>query len=107
MKNGDILPLEFMARREDWTEGISLYLRQRTVGFGSVMAHPPVMETVEPGARALPMMTIDIQTAQNLMDELWQCGVRPTEGTGSAGAMAAVQAHLKDMQRLVFKEKAK
>lgn len=38
------------------------------------------------------------QDAQQLMDELWHVGLRPSEGTGSAGAMAATQAHLKDMQ---------
>jgi hypothetical protein len=33
------------------------------------------------------------------------CGLRPSEGTGSAGALAATERHLKDMQRLVFKDK--
>jgi hypothetical protein len=37
------------------------------------------------------------------MDSLWSCGLRPSEGTGSAGALAATQAHLKDMQTLTFK----
>ena len=40
------------------------------------------------------------ETAQQLMDSLWQCGLRPSEGTGSAGAMRAVENHLKDMQDL-------
>jgi hypothetical protein len=52
-----------------------------------------------------PMLHLDIHQAQQFMDELWSCGLRPTEGTGSAGAMAATQAHLKDLQRLVFKTK--
>lgn len=40
--------------------------------------------------------------AQALMDRLWKAGLRPTEGSGSAGALAAVQCHLADMQKLVF-----
>jgi hypothetical protein len=36
------------------------------------------------------------------MDELWHAGIRPTEGAGSAGAMAATQRHLEDMRTLVF-----
>lgn len=107
MRNGDILPLEFMARRENWSEGISLYLRQRTVGEGALAAQLLTMLPIASGMSIDPFLRIDIQTAQQLMDELWQCGLRPTEGTGSAGAMAAVQAHLSDMQRLVFKEKNK
>jgi hypothetical protein len=40
------------------------------------------------------------EAAQALMDRLWNCGIRPTEGAGSAGAMSAVQLHLEDMRRI-------
>lgn len=40
--------------------------------------------------------------AQTLMDQLWECGLRPTEGTGSAGALAAVERHLADMKKIAF-----
>lgn len=43
------------------------------------------------------------EAAQELMDSLWQCGLRPSEGAGSAGALAATQRHLDDMRALVFK----
>jgi len=49
-----------------------------------------------------PVVSMHATHAQELMDSLWQAGIRPTEGVGSAGAMAAVQEHLKDMRRLVF-----
>jgi hypothetical protein len=49
-----------------------------------------------------PVVSMNAAHAQELMDSLWEAGLRPTEGTGSAGAMAAVQEHLKDMRRLVF-----
>ncbi len=38
------------------------------------------------------------------MDDLWAAGLRPTEGTGSAGALRAVERHLEDMRRLVFEK---
>ncbi len=47
-------------------------------------------------------VSIDQVEAQQLMDDLWQCGIRPTEGSGSAGAMAAQTRHLEDMRKLVF-----
>jgi hypothetical protein len=50
-----------------------------------------------------PTLSMRQDEAQQLMDELWRVGLRPSEGTGSAGAMAAVQAHLADMRALVFK----
>lgn len=46
---------------------------------------------------------ITIEAAQTLMDDLWQAGLRPTEGAGSAGAMRATERHLEDMRKLVFK----
>lgn len=49
-----------------------------------------------------PTLELNTATAQSLMDALWQCGCRPTEGAGSAGAMAATQRHLDDMRAIVF-----
>jgi len=48
-----------------------------------------------------PLLRMTRDMAQELMDDLWQCGIRPTEGAGSAGSLAAVQAHLMDMRALV------
>lgn len=103
MRNGDILPIEVMARREDWSYGISIYLRQRTVGIGDSIAAPVTMVKREPDTLVVePMLRLEIHTAQQLMDELWQCGLRPTEGTGSAGSLKATENHLADMQRIAF-----
>ena len=54
-----------------------------------------------------PAMTLTNTEAQQLMDSLWDAGLRPSEGSGSAGAMLAVQEHLKDMRRLVFDNQVK
>lgn len=101
MKNGD-WTFDFMARREDWQEGVSLFAKQGAVGQTAALAQPLMFKVIEPGTRVEPFATLNIQSAQRLMDELWQCGLRPTEGAGSAGAMAATQRHLEDMRKLVF-----
>lgn len=49
-----------------------------------------------------PAFVLGQEEAQGLMDELWTAGIRPTEGAGTAGSMAAAQAHLADMRRIVF-----
>jgi len=61
----------------------------------------------DPAAQASPTFVLDKAAAQLLMDDLWNCGLRPSEGSGSAGALAATQRHLEDMRRLVFKEPQK
>ncbi|MDO8415509.1 MAG: hypothetical protein Q7S87_04790 [Agitococcus sp.] len=102
MINGDILPIEVMARRDEWNTGVSIYMRQRTVGEGCVVAAKVTFVPHESGTMIEPMMRLEIQQAQQLMDELWQCGLRPTERTGSAGSLAATERHLKDMQALAI-----
>lgn len=51
-------------------------------------------------------MVLKRDDLQSLMDELWNVGIRPTEGTGSAGSLAATERHLADMRALVFKTEA-
>lgn len=70
------------------------------------LAVPLVMRTlgiVDQATPQPPAFSLSLERAQELMDSLWSCGLRPSEGTGSAGALAATQAHLKDMQTLTFK----
>jgi hypothetical protein len=45
---------------------------------------------------------VNKEHAQQLMDDLWRCGLRPTEGHGSVGQLGAVKDHLRDMQALAF-----
>jgi hypothetical protein len=71
----------------------------------SVMIGRPLgFEKIDPtiASPEVPTFTLDLDTAQQLMDELWQVGLRPSEGTGSAGSLAATQKHLEDMRKLVF-----
>lgn len=49
-----------------------------------------------------PSMYISPPAAQLLMDDLWRAGLRPSEGSGSAGALRAVERHLDDMRQIAF-----
>jgi len=61
-------------------------------------------EPLDETALVQPLVTAYLHNehAQILMDDLWRCGLRPTEGRGSAGALAATEAHLEDMRSIVF-----
>jgi hypothetical protein len=51
-----------------------------------------------------PTLLLDSRhsAAQELMDRLWSCGIRPTQGSGSAGSLAATERHLADIRTLLF-----
>jgi len=48
-----------------------------------------------------PDFSISPETAQKLVDRLWEYGYRPSAAKGSAGQLDAVQQHLADMRKLV------
>lgn len=59
------------------------------------------IEVLAEDSAIYPFCSLSPEEAQILIDTLWDCGVRPTAGAGSAGAMLATQAHLGDMRKLV------
>ena len=60
------------------------------------------MKEKKEAERVDPTFLLTNDQAQTLMDDLWNCGIRPTEGTGSAGSLKATQDHLKDMRQIAF-----
>ena len=98
--------MKIFTRRELWNDGISVYMAiERHNDKRLDVADPLTFTLQEPGAVAAPAFRLALEDAQRLMDELWGCGLRPSEGAGSAGAMKAVQEHLSDLRKLVFKPK--
>ena len=75
--------------------------KKRLVGVLSFVPAPP------PGAACEATTVIDRSAAQKLRDELWNVGLRPTEGTGSAGSLRATEKQLQCMRQLVVGGKSK
>ena len=99
--------LKVAARRFDYDEEIKILVFERDefTGRKVAIAKPVEFELVETGNYIKGFdatLSIGNETAQCLMDDLWSCGIRPAEGAGSAGALAATEQHLADMKRLVF-----
>lgn len=92
--------LQIRAQSAPWLRAVQLLIRQ-----GEATAEPIVMKQRDPNLMLEPSLSLEPEAAQTLMDDLWNCGIRPTEGTGSAGALAATQRHLEDMRKLVFNER--
>lgn len=93
--------------------GISLFIDDIPM-YGNIdqqhmTALPIKMRIVEPSEiystdDSFAPITIRPEAAQKLIDDLWDCGLRPSEGTGSAGQLAAVQKHLADFRTILFKK---
>ncbi len=47
---------------------------------------------------------LSLEESQLLMDSLWQAGLRPAEGSGSTGQLAATVRHLEDMRAIAFEK---
>jgi len=95
------MTIEISARRERFNRGVSLYYANISES-GVRVAEPITLKEHKDCDYSPPMITLDDTAAQKLMDELWNCGLRPSEGSGSAGALLATQNHLKDMQSITF-----
>lgn len=66
------------------------------------VANNLMISEINPGEFHPPLTHLNMTHAQRLMDDLWACGLRPSEGTGSAGALAATQGHLTDLRKVLF-----
>ena len=92
------------AQREIWNNDIAVYISRRSYNRVLSIAQPLVfVETEDYTSYKAPAIRLQLEEAQLLIDELWNCGLRPSEGTGSAGSLAATERHLKDMQKIAFK----
>lgn len=97
------MTLIIRADKNAWQDKIELRLLQcadhgQIVGFVESLT----VRSVE-GDQYIPACTyINGAAAQQLMDDLWRGGIRPSEGSGSAGQLAATERHLADMKAIAF-----
>lgn len=103
--------MEIRAHREPWvcdTIAVRIALITNQDGIQSIaLAESLVLRTLTENDLSLVQpetMRLRPDEAQFFMDELWRVGIRPTEGAGSVGQLAATERHLEDLRKLVFKE---
>ena len=89
--------MQFYATNNVFADSIALYMRN-----GKLRATKVEFEEMEPGVVREPVMNLQPEEAQELMDQLYSCGIRPSKERGSAGQLDSVKYHLEDMRKLVF-----
>lgn len=76
---------------------------KRQDGTVSIMT-PVSFRDMMPGEQIeSPTVNMSNENAQELMDAMWEAGVRPSNGEGNVGQIGAMREHLEDMRRIVFK----
>ena len=81
--------------------GVNVYVgRNRDGGEIAEIAEDIIFKKHDMAITSNPLFSLSPTQSQALMDNLWDCGLRPSEGSGSAGAMKATQNHLEDMRKL-------
>jgi len=96
--------MKIRAFRQQWRgKGISIFIEEQ---FDKRLYLAKPIELAEYKGNVFaeldPTLEIMDHDAQQLMDDLWAAGLRPSEGTGSAGQLASVQKHLADMRAITF-----
>ena len=92
---------------QPWDRVVQFYIREVQNRDGIVCVYVAqrlefkLRTEEEEGTMMAPAFETSLEDAQRFMDELWRAGLRPTEGTGSAGSLAATEHHLADMRALV------
>ena len=100
---GDRSGVQILAERGIWESDIKLLIFETIEGVSKSVVEPLAFKkVVEQGTVIEPTVRLDDGAAQQLMNELWKIGVRPTNGEGSVGQIGATERHLEDMRRLVF-----
>lgn len=91
-------------------DGIKLYFRARTYP-DNALAYTSIPEPItfrnitkdeQLPYEQQPTIVITTESAQELMNQLWELNIRPVQAKGSIGQLDAVNKHLEDMRRLVF-----
>ena len=95
--------MEILFERNMLRQGVDFVLKDKSISgeicYGRIIMEP-VIECTTVDSSQIHFLTLD--KAQQLMDDLWQCGLRPAEGSGSAGSMKKIEDHLADMQKIAF-----
>jgi hypothetical protein len=88
---------EIRVMKSPWSFGVDVLIKQ-----GNNVVSDITFREYNGGEIVNPTFNLNTNNAQRLMDELWIAGFRPSEGSGSAGALKATEKHLEDMRSLVF-----
>lgn len=63
---------------------------------------PMTLQKIEEGFMSAPSISLSYDEAQELMNKLWESGLRPAEIANQERNLPATKYHLEDMRKIVF-----
>ena len=94
--------LKIRAQNGNWYDGVEIAILELKDNGTRSVATQILMEAKQEGVVTKPILTLTKEQAQLLFNDLWHCGLRPTDGSGNSGELGATKYHLEDMRKLVF-----
>lgn len=93
------------AHTEPWgRDVVDIRLVHRQTGCKTKVCKQIVFEEIDEGTFFGPSCRLCLDEAQELMDSLWNCGLRPTQSRSSIGQTEAIVKHLDDMRAIAFSQ---
>ncbi len=93
-----------IATRQLWKgDAIAFHLAEYSQGGTRKIATQFLVDDFPAGhLEPAPLFQLGPDEAQALIDQLWDCGLRPTQGKQSEGVIASQARHLEDMRAIAF-----
>ena len=95
--------LRVRAQSSPWWGGVEVAILGERLANGYIPCGEVIMRPISQGEEIPRALVLRNEEAQALMDDLWNSGIRPTEGAGTAGAMRAAERHIADLRAVAFK----
>jgi hypothetical protein len=93
---------EIYVQDQPWALNLGVWLVHRNEDGRKFIAPPVVFVQMEEGVQTAPSLTLDHEAAQDLMNRLWQMGIRPRDGEGTMAHVGAMKEHIADLRKVAF-----
>jgi len=93
------------AQKDVISDTIAIYVIEDING-DRFIGEPLTMRKLENDGRyIIPTFSVEDMPAQELMNALWECGIRPSQMRNSSSEIRAMTEHLADLRKIVFMDK--
>lgn len=91
-----------ISQRIDWADWAVFIYAKNQIGIVTLSPVEFTQHEGTPDDPPSPTLSLNKESLQNLADELWNAGFRPTQKIDESSRIEAVSYHLEDMRRIVF-----